>query len=265
MKFATIIGGAAVLALAPFGSAAFAQTAFDGTFTMDEAKTEFSKVPSVTSLKDGTFSCVSCRVKYTVPADGKFHDLPDNSFVDAVAVKVVDANTLNYRWMKDGKVVGMETDVVQSDGNTLIFNDEWTTPNGSKEASRVVQKRVGSAMPGEHLATGKFVTMESKDTSPTKYSRTMKVEGDKFVINDSSGMSYSAPIGGGWTPVSGLAGNAEVAVTRPSDDMLVERWRADGKMTGLSVVQPGEEDGTLKIISVNLATGGVNTLTIYRK
>jgi len=253
----------AVTALA-LASPALADSPFEGTWKIDDSATQYSQVPSVTSLKDGSYSCTSCTPAYTVPADGAFHPVAGRSAVDAMSVTVVDPHTLTYRWQKDGKTIGTETDKVGPDGNTLTYTDSWISPSGKTFTSAVTQARVGTALPGEHLATGKWRTVAVKDTSGTSSDRTFKVEGDTIMASSPSGMHYTATFGGPYVKVEGVDGDQEVAVARSGPRTMTERWKSDGKLTGVYIIKSNEDGKTQIVTGMSLNSGAVRTLTVHR-
>lgn len=86
-------------------SAVFAQSRFDGTWEMKMDTLQFSRAPEEYLIDHGMYRCLSCVPKVDVKADGTDYKIAGHeAYYDTIAVKIVDANTVNFAFKKDGKM-----------------------------------------------------------------------------------------------------------------------------------------------------------------
>ncbi len=141
--------------LAFVGGTALAADAAVGTWSLNLAKSTMSGAPlkSQTRIYTESAGGVALTVK-TVTADGKEatttlafkEDGKDNAVTgtadfDAVAVKRVDANTIEFVQKKAGKVVGNGRRTMSADGKTLTFKSSGVHADGAKFEETLVYDR----------------------------------------------------------------------------------------------------------------------------
>jgi hypothetical protein len=116
-----------------------------GTWKLNVAKSKFSPGPAPKSLTvkfekagqgvklttegvgaDGKPSATS----YTANYDGKDYPLTGSPIADTVALRKVDANTVERTDKKAGKVVQTLTRVIAKDGKSFTVTVKGTTPKG---------------------------------------------------------------------------------------------------------------------------------------
>jgi hypothetical protein len=143
----TIILAAAVLAAAVLATAQ-SKDPFVGSWRLNAAKSKYSPGPapkSITSTYEAAGKGYKVSVKnepatgpvqqysYTTNLDGK--DTPvtgNNPNADMVAVKRIDANTLEIVNKKGGKVTTTQRNVVSADGKTRTVTTTGTDAQGQK-------------------------------------------------------------------------------------------------------------------------------------
>ena len=143
----TIVLAAGVLAVAMFASAQ-PKDPFVGTWRLNLAKSKYSPGPapkSSTSTYEAAGQGYKVSVKtepasgpvqqwsYATNLDGK--DAPvtgDNPNADMVAIKRIDANTLESVAKKGGKVTTTQRNVVAADGKTRTVTTTGTDAQGQK-------------------------------------------------------------------------------------------------------------------------------------
>src|SRR5438552_2104796 len=83
-------------------SCAMADSPIDGIWKADLSSAQMPKKPDVFSLKDGMYSCKTCVPAYTIKADGTDQAVSGHPYFDTIAIKVVDANTIEETDKKGG-------------------------------------------------------------------------------------------------------------------------------------------------------------------
>ena len=68
---------------------AVAQSGIGGTWRIDLNKAQIDPKPMVFELKNGMYSCSTCESKDKIKADGQYHKLTGDPYVDAMMVALV--------------------------------------------------------------------------------------------------------------------------------------------------------------------------------
>src|SRR5580693_9261124 len=84
-------------------AAALAASAFDGTWKTRMDSFKVTGKPDVFQIVDGVYTCSSCVPEIKVKADGTDQKVSGQSYYDSVAVKVVDAHTVQITDRNAGK------------------------------------------------------------------------------------------------------------------------------------------------------------------
>jgi hypothetical protein len=147
LKFARVMLGVAAVVLAVAAVAAAQPDPLVGTWSLNLAKSKYSPGPppkSATTTYEAAGKGYKVSVKmepasgpaqqwsYTTQLDGKDSPITGNPNADTVAVKRIDANTLESVSKKDGKAVVTQKIVVAADGKTRTVTTTGTNAQGEK-------------------------------------------------------------------------------------------------------------------------------------
>lgn len=91
----------------------------DGTWTVDLATAKFPDRANVITLKDGVYTCASCKPVISVKADGAFHKIAGYPYADELAIEVIDTRRIEETDKLKGKVSTSSTYTLSADGQTL--------------------------------------------------------------------------------------------------------------------------------------------------
>jgi hypothetical protein len=120
----------------------YGKSVFDPENTLQRRTATFESTPDgfkhvqVTLLANGSTS----RVEYTVKFDGKDHPIA-GSALDTVAVKRIDANTIERTGKVGGKVVETATRSVSADGKTLTITTKGNLDGTQYSSTQVYEKQ----------------------------------------------------------------------------------------------------------------------------
>ena len=237
--------------------------AFDGTWKADLASAEFEDQPDVYLLRDGQYQCSSCNPPLTTAADGKFHAVADRPYFDSMAVTVVDDRTVKFERKKGDRDVGSSSWQVSPDGKTLnveFVDKTAATPVTGKGTST----RVAAAPAGAHAVSGSWKANRLDTLSDEALTSSYDVEGDTIRYKSGEGLSYEAKVGGPDVPVQGDPSGLVVAVTRPSDNSIVETYKRDGKVVGIATITIGA-DGRMSGVYDNKVQGSTTRWTASKQ
>ena len=251
----------AALLLAP--AAALAASSFDGTWKARLGSMKVTGKPDVFVLSDGMFSCTSCDPAYKVKADGTDQKVTGHSYYDSVAVKVVDAHSLQLQYKRAGKLTGEGAMTVSADGSTL--NGKFTDYNGAKPAvGSYTETRVAAGAAGAHAVSGSWQQSSMSEGNDALTTVTYAMTDQQFSSN-SNGQSYEAKFDGKEYPVKGDPGHTQVTLKRIDANTVEETDHRNGKVTDVIRLATAKDGKTLDLTDKDLAHGQTVTMTLDKQ
>lgn len=150
------------LCLAALTAPAFASSPWNGTWKLDEAKSQmaggtftYSMQPSGTyRFSDGS------NLQFTFACDGK--DYPVVADYSATCTKAGD-QTYVFTSLKNGKLVSTSTQVISSDGKTMTDTTKGTRPDGTPFTDIEVDRRIS----GTTGLAGEWKSAKSSSSAPS--------------------------------------------------------------------------------------------------
>ena len=210
----------------------FAQSPFDGTWVTKLDTAKFPTKPDKYTLTNNKYECLTCVPKVEVKADGTDQKVTGHPYYDTVAVKVVDASSVEIIDKKDGKVMSTEKSTVSSDGNTL--SNKFTDTTGTQPVTgEVTYTRVSAGPAGSHVLSGSWRTSKVNSVSSNGLTVTYHGTGDGLQMKDMNGNSYDAKFDGKDYPIQGDPGHTMVSLKRIGNDTIEETDKRDGKIVGV--------------------------------
>jgi hypothetical protein len=224
MNFAKIC--VSTLLLVP--AAAFAASAFDGTWKLSLQHYQLSKKPVVLLLINGEYTCKSCLSPTTIKADGTDQKIAGDPNRDAEAVTVVDANTVTAVNKLGGKAVASLKFVVARDGKSA--ERVATSLVGTEPTVYTLRvARIADAPAGAHALSGTWREAKMLSASGPGTLVTYGMSDDGFTMS-SNGQSYTAKFDDKSYPVAGDPSKTKVTLKKVSDTEVVESDRQRGKV-----------------------------------
>jgi hypothetical protein len=256
----SLMTGAALCAML-IPVSAMADSPFDGTWKADVSSAQMPKKPDIYVLKDGMYSCKTCAPGYTIKADGTDQTVSGHPYYDSVAIKVVDANTIEETDKKGGKTLATSKVTVAADGktNTFEFTDS-SNSNAAPVTGKGTGKKVAAGPAGSHAISGSWVTTSFGSISDNGLTVTYKTDGDMFTMTTPTGQSYTAKTDGTDAPYKGDPGVTSVSVKMMGAGTMMETDKRDGKVIS-TVTETVSKNG--KSISVSYYDKLRNRTTKY--
>lgn len=236
-------------AVAPADNAATAAAGgtIDGTWKADLSTIQIDGKPDELLLKDGKYSCSTCKPPLSVAADGAFHAVTGRPYADQISVKVDDDHTITRTAQKAGKETGTSTLSVSGDGKTLTVNwKDSSTPNAAPITGKYTETRVADAPAGAHAVSGSWKPDKVNDVSADALTTTYKLSGDTLTMT-SAGQTYTAKLGGPAAPVQGDIGGTTVSVEKAGDNAIRETYHREGQVVSVATSTIGA-DGKLSVV-----------------
>jgi hypothetical protein len=192
--------------------------------------------------------CKTCAPVYSVAADGQDHAVTGHPYYDSVAVKVVDANTIQETRKKKGKTVTTSTYKVSADGKTATF-DVTDSSNSSGDPVKVKGQdtRVANGPAGSHAVSGSWRTVKLDNVSDNGLLTTWALSGNTLKMSTPTGQSYSAPLDGTDSPFMGDPGQTSVSMKKVDDRTLDETDKRDGKVIGSARLTASADGKTIRV------------------
>jgi hypothetical protein len=227
---ALICGAMLCAVVAP--ACALADSAIDGTWKADVSSAQMPKKPDIFVLKDGMYSCKTCAPAYTIKADGTDQAVSGHPYYDTVAIKVVDANTIEETDKKAGKTVTTSKVTIAPDGKTdsFEFTDSSNT-NAAPVTGKGMGKKIAAGPAGSHAVSGSWITTSFQSMSDNGLMVTYKTDGDMLTMTNPTGQSYTAKMDGSEAPYKGDPGTTTVNVKMMGRTLVENDMRA-GKLIG---------------------------------
>lgn len=261
MKFVTAFAFAAVIA-----TPAFAASSWEGTWKADIASAKFPERPYVLSVKDGVFTCSSCKPVFSVKTDGAFHKVVGFPYADEAAIKIVDAKTIEETDKLKGKLVGTSRLELSADG--AVLTTKWTdtsAPDGKTISGQSTQTRLKPAAAGAHGISGEWKSDKVADISADALTVSFKQTGDVVNMSTPNGYHYDAKLGGPAVPVVGDPAGAKVTVVKLADGSLEESTWLEGKVLSVMTLTPAADGATLAVKQVSKKYDTTTTYTMIKQ
>ena len=234
---AVLLAGFALASAGP----ALAAGAFDGTWVADVGSVGAPSKPNVYRLLDGMYSCESCAPRFTVKADGTAHAVAGDPYADAVAVRIVDARTVEQTNSKAGKPIFIFTRAVSADGQTMTTRMiDNSAATGATAKGTIVEARQAAGPQGAHAVSGAWRATKYEGYSDNTIALTIEIDGDRFSFSQPTGQSYAAVLGGSAVPYRGDPGITDVRVARDGADAIVETDIRDGKVIAVNTMRTAD-------------------------
>jgi hypothetical protein len=244
-------------------AAAYAGSAFDGTWKSRIGSVKQTGKPDVFAVADGMYSCSSCVPEIKIKADGTDQKVTGHDYYDSVAVKVVDATTIERTTKLAGKVMSRSKVTVSQDGATL--SGQFTDYSGAKPATGAYTETRAAAGPaGSHAASGSWQLEKVSHANDALSTVSYEMTDDHFAMH-ANGQSYEAKFDGKEYPVDGDPGHTMVTLKRLNDRTVMETDRRNGKTTDEIRLAVAENGKTLKMTDKDVVHGQTTTITMEKQ
>jgi len=251
-----------VLLLAP--AAAFAASAFDGTWKARLDSIKVTGKPDAFVIANGSWSCASCDPPVDkLPADGAWHKLAGHAYFDEMMVRVVDAHTVETSQKQGGKLMGVNTMTVSADGNTVA--GKFTSYSGTQPATgSYTEKRVAAGPTGAHALSGSWLQDQLSNANDATTVVQYAMTPEQFSMQ-ANGQSYQAKFDGKQYPVTGDPGNTQVVLKKINARTVHETDYRQGKVVDeIDMVAAGDGKSIL-MTDKDLAHGQTTTLVFDKQ
>jgi hypothetical protein len=253
----------AISALLLVPAAAFASSAFDGTWKARVDSLKVTGKPDVFVIADGMYTCTSCSPQIKVKADGTDQKVSGHDYYDSVAVKIVDPHTVEITNKRAGKVVGTNSLAVSGDG--AILEGKFTDYNGAKPATgSYTEKRVAAAPTGAHAVSGSWQQNSLSEGNDALTVVSYKMGSDGLTMQ-SNGQSYDAKFDGKEYPIAGDPGHTSVTLKKVDANTVEETDHRGGKVTDEIRLATSKDGKTLEVTDKDVVHGQTTTLTLEKQ
>lgn len=249
MTIKTVIAAALL-----FATPAASQDGLTGTWRADTSSAQIPKRPSIYALADGIFTCSSCTPAIRVRADGSFHPVAEDPYVDQWAIYPVDKTGVVMVAMKNGRII--ENTVMRVEGDTLrdISIDSGTS-GVEATASEVVSMRTRPSAPGAHPLSGSWQLTSYGQISDAALTMTIAVQGKTVRMSSPTGFGYTGTLGGPAVVVEGDGAGATAALRRIDPATIEVTISQGGKTMAVRTYSAQPGGTTMKVIELDKLTG----------
>jgi len=237
-----------VFALLPF--AALAAGPFDGKWKTQLDTLQYSARPDAYELKDGVYTCSTCVPPISVKADGSDQPVAGHSYYDTMAVKQVDAHSVQVDSKLQGKLIFSSTVTASADGNTL--SSHFRDMSGTQAVTGTfVEKRVSAGAIGAHAISGKWQAEKLPEFSDLGATIAYRMTGDGLQM-EWNGQSYDAKFDGKQVLTKNDPGKTMVSLKRISDHVIEETDTRDGKVTDITLMTVSADGASMTVVDKDM-------------
>src|ERR1700680_1251507 len=253
----------AISALLLVPAAAFASSAFDGTWKARVDSLKVTGKPYVFVIADGTYTCTSCNPQIKVKADGTDQKVSGHDYYDSIAVKIVDPHTIETTNKRAGKVVDTNSMTGSADGSTL--KGKFTDYNGAKPAPGWSTEKRGAAAPtGAHAVSGSWQQNSLSEGNDALTVVSYKMGSDGLTMQ-ANGQSYDAKFDGKEYPIAGDPGHTSVTLKKIDANTVEETDHRAGKVTDEIRLATSKDGKSLEVTDKDVVHGQTTTLTFEKQ
>lgn len=242
----------------------FAQSPFDGTWKTNLDQSKFSPKPIVFSVSSGMYDCSSCAPKINVKADGNDQPVTGQAY-DTIAVKEVDAHTIQVVTKKNGKTALDQTRTASDDGKTLTVKNTAHPPESDQPVtSEATLERVGKPVSGANATSGSW-RIQKVDEAENGLLETFKGGANELSMSDPTGESWTAKMDGKDYPVKGSYNTDSVSLKQINDHTIEVSFKRGGKLIGVDKMTVSPDGKTMTTVSESKLTGRVSTFVATKQ
>lgn len=242
----------------------FAQSPFDGTWMTKLDTIKFPTKPDQYLLQNNMYECMTCVPKVAIKADGTDQKVTGHPYYDTIAVRVVNASSIEIIEKKEGKVMSTDTETVSADGNTL--NDKFTDTTGTQPVTgEVTSTRVAPAPAGSHAVSGSWRTSKVEGVSSNGLTLTYQGTANGLKMADPNGYSYDANFDGKDYPMQGDPGKTMVSLKRIDANTIEETDKRDGKIIGISRMTVSKDGKSMHVQYTDKLHGTTSEATMEKQ
>lgn len=236
----------------------------DGTWVADASTAQLSAKPKMRLLNNGIYRCSTCVPAYSVAADGKWHTMKGDPYVDESMVRVVDAHTVVMEDRQHGKSLGSSTGTISPNGKSIRWQWKNIAANGTVTTGESMDERIAAGPKGAHLLSGSWRSGKIGKMDAAALTIMFKEEAGMLHMSTPTGVGYDAKLGGPAVAVRGDMGGGMVAVRKTGAGAYAETSTRKGKRVGMmtfKVVNPT----TMTVVSTSTESGRTTRYTAHKK
>ena len=237
---------------------AFAQDRFEGTWEMKMDTMQLSGPPEEYLLKNAIFQCFTCVPKVKVAMNGQDQKVKGHSGFDTMSVRIVDANSVEFAYRKNGQPTFRCTETVSDDGNTMI--EEFSeNPSSERVTGHATFVRVAPGPMDAHALSGAWQMRTIRNVSTVGPMTTYHITTEGISVTSGS-QKFEAKFDGREYPVKGQPGHA-VSLKSIAPDTIEETEKQDGRAIRTIRMTVSQDDRSMKVETTDLQRGGRMTYT----
>jgi hypothetical protein len=241
-----------------------AQSRFDGTWEMKMDTIQLAGPPEEYVIDKGMYHCLSCVPKIDVKTDGSDQKVAGHAYSDTLAVRVLDAKSVEFTSKKDGKTFFVATETVSSNGNTMT--EEFTnTIENQPVSGKAKFTRVSKGPLGTHALSGSWSMRTIRNDASQDSLSTYQSTKDGMKWSDKNSQSYDAKFDGIDYPVQGDPGHMTVSLRRIDDDAIEETYKQEGKVIRLARMTVSKDGKSMRVVSTDKQRDGTMTYTAEKQ
>ena len=231
---------AALLALA--SPALFAQSSFDGTWVLNQQRSNFTGTTmKIEDAGNGAIKFVNPNFTYAVKTDGAKAQIPGGG---TMSLKKTGSDMYHETDWFNGKETGQADWTLSNSGKTLSIHSYGTNPNGSKfsESSTYARTGAGSSLAGDWKSTAVKAAPETFTMKLVGHQMTWEIPQIKGVLKATTNGTPAHPVG----PTVPQSLTVAITILGARSMKVVEELEGKTIFTGTYTVAPSGKTMTVE-------------------
>jgi hypothetical protein len=239
-------------------SVLLAQSPFDGTWKTIFDQSKLSPKPITFAVNNGNYDATSSVPEIHVKADGQDQPVSGQPF-DMIAVKEVDAHTVQFVYKKNGKTIREASDTVSADGKTLTYKSK-SYPQASDQiiTTEIAFERAAEAPPGANAVSGSW-RIQTVSASDNDLLETYKRTGDELTYSTPTGENWTAKPDGTDYPVKGSYRADSVSLKQINPRKIELSYKRGGQLIAVNTITISRDGKKMTAVDESKLTGRVST------
>jgi len=237
-----------------------AQSRFDGTWEMKMDTLRFSSAPEKYLLEKGTYHCLTCAPAVDVKADGTDQNVTGHYF-DTIAVRMIDANSVEFIQKKSGKTTFTVIETVSSDGQTMT-EDFTNTMAAETVAGKAGFTRVSLGPARSHALSGEWQMQTVKNATRAGTLTSYQSIAGGLKISDGS-QTYEVKFDGK-DYRTGADAHATTLLRLVDDYTIEETDKQDGRIVLVTRMTVSKDGKSMRVESIDKLRDSTMTYTAQK-
>jgi hypothetical protein len=238
-----------------FSLISLASSPFNGAWLTDIPSAIQDSKPETFLLSQGKFTRGGPKSRVSVKADGRFHFIGRDDYVDEVSVSILGPRKIREHNRLNGKLAYSIVYTVSPDATTMARRvTDYSKPSQRPISTTINYRRLGALQKSATPISGEWL-VTNLSRAKSDLIDVLELNDGRFSLRGAGGQGYDAEIGGPPVPMAGDAASARAAVSMPDDKTIIVNMSLGGMPTVTMTMTMQPDGRTIKVAARRLRDG----------